>query len=140
MGEVSVLNPNYNRTITLYNRRKAEDSPEKKETWKRTVLTGCFYRSEIRMSQSGMEDSVQNTYTVRIPQSSDYHPYGEWKTDMVGFTISADDIVVPDVCEEEIGTGSAPVLLLKNKPGAFRITAWSDNTSHISGKHYRLGG
>ena len=87
-----------------------------------------------------MEDSAQNTYTVRIPQSPEYHPYEEWKADMDGFTVSVDDIVVPGVCEEEIGTGTAPMLILKNKPGAFRITAFSDNTSHISGKHYRLGG
>lgn len=137
------MNPNYCHTITLYNCLKARDAADKKERWARTVLYGCFYKSSITQTQSDTQVTQQNTYTVRIPQSGDYLPYAEWKDRQTGFTVSEGDIVVHGECEDEI-TGeegqTAAQLLLRHKPEAFRVTAFSDNTSHLMGKHYRLGG
>ena len=99
------MNPNYNQTITVYNRIKGADAEDGKDIWKRTVL-------EIK----GAGNS---------------------------FTLNPGDIVVKDVCMEEI-TGKMPntasELLARQKPEAFQITAFSDNTSHLRGKHYRVGG
>lgn len=137
------MNPNYCHTITLYNCLKARDAADKKEHWTRTVLHGCFYKASITQTQSDTQVTQQNTYTVRIPQSGDYLPYAEWKDSQTGFTASEGDIVVYGECEDEI-TGedgqTAAQLLLRHKPEAFRVTAFSDNTSHLMGKHYRLGG
>lgn len=141
------MNPNYRATITLYNCRKAADSPEKKETWKRTVLYNVFWKAETTVTQSGTQASKSNTYTVRIPQklpvNPEYHPYAEWKENMVGFTVSNGDIVILGECPAEI-TGisgqTAAQVLSRYKPDAFKVTASGDNTGFPMGKHYRLGG
>ena len=41
------MNPNYCDTVTIYNRLKAADSPDKKEHWKKTVLKNCSYNSAM---------------------------------------------------------------------------------------------
>ena len=81
---------------------------------------------------------------ARIPKNPRYLPYAEFIKKPAGcFTVSLDDIVVEGVCREEI-TGidghTATQLLNRNKPNAFKITAFSDNTAFRVGKHYRLGG
>lgn len=142
------MNPNYNQTITLYNCLKAADNPGKKDIWYRTVLEDCFYKAIVSRTESGKEIGMSNTYTVRIPQSVQYKHYYEW----IGlpdtergqyFTVHMDDIVVCDECLDEITgiTGSAATDILRRyKPDAFKITAFSDNTSFIADKHYRIGG
>ena len=59
------------------------------------------------------------------------------------FTFNLGDIVVHGACQEEI-TGTSPntaaEFLERMKPDAFKVTAFSDNTSHICAKHYRVGG
>lgn len=91
---------------------------------------------------------MSNVYTARIPMSDRYLPYDEWikKPDDARkqyFTFSLDDIVVKGECMETI-SGSSPdtaaELLKRHKPEAFVITAFSDNTSHMHSKHYRVGG
>lgn len=120
------MNSNYIHTITLY--RKGQDG-----AWTRTVLHDCFWRSEIARFQSDTKETKTNTYTVRIPLSK----VGP------GFRLSSGDIVVYGECQDQI-TGKSPdtasELLQRNKPDAFKVTAFSDNTSHRLGKHYRLGG
>lgn len=137
------MNPNYIFTITLYNCRKAADSPDKKEHWKRTVLQNCFWKSETAVTQSGTQAAKNNTYTVRIPENVEYHPYNEWKASMIGFTLSNGDIIILGDCSEEI-TGesgqTAAQVLNRQKPNAFKITAVADNTAFPIGKHYRAGG
>lgn len=138
-----IVNPNYVHTITLYNRLKAIDSPDKKERWKKTIIKNCFYKAEIVETQSGTQVTKSNTYTVRIPDTPEYRPYAEWKEDGNGFTVSEDDIVVYGSCTDEV-TGengnTAAQMLLRHKPNAFKIKAFSDNTTHCMGKHYRIGG
>lgn len=142
------MNPNYCHTITLYNCLRARDNPDKKDVWSRTVLQDCFYKASTLQVQNGTEASMTNTYTVRIPQDSKYLPYHKWKgvpLEARGeyFTVSEGDLVIYGECEEVItgDTGNtAPQLLLKYRPDAFKVTSFADNTAHCMAKHYRLGG
>ena len=140
----SAMNPNYIHTITLYNKIKAEDTEDKKERWVRTVIQNCFFKSEIKTTFSGTQANASNTYVARIPQDAKYLPYPEFVKSPKGhFTVSNDDIVIRGECCEEI-TGksgnTAVQVLSRHKPDAFKVTAFSDNTFHRMGKHYRLGG
>lgn len=138
------MNQNYIHTITLYNRIRAADSPDKKEHWKRTVLRDCFWKSVVNTGFSGTEASVRNTYVARIPQDGRYLPYHEFTKSPDGhFTVSQGDIVVHGECSEEISgeTGkTAAQLIERYRQEAFRVTAFSDNTAFPVDKHYRLGG
>lgn len=137
------MNQNYKHTITVYNRIRAADRPDKKEHWQRTVLENCFWKAATN-TVFGTEASVQNTYTVRIPEDDHYLPYAAFCLDPDGhFTASVGDLVVYGTCEDEI-TGesghTAAQVLNRYKPNAFKVTAFSDNTLYPFGKHYRLGG
>lgn len=144
-----MMNPNYNQTITIYNCFRGADNPAgRKDIWQRTVLQNCFYKNVIGQATSGNGIRMENAYTVRIPVSDVYLPYHEWiklsdEKRASYFTCSLRDIVVRGECSEVI-TGTSPCtaaeLVSKNKPDAFVVTAFSDNTSHRCGKHYRLGG
>lgn len=119
------MNPNYVNTVTIFRKQSG--------AWSKTVLHNCFWKSEIKTVQDGTALNKVNTYTVRIPmQVADEN-----------FTVSTGDVVVLGACHEMI-TGKSPdtatEVLQRNKPEAFAITAFSDNTSHLLDKHYRLGG
>ena len=119
-------NPNYVHTITLFS-RQADGS------YKKTVLTGCFWKSAIAVTQNGTQAAQSNVYTVRI--SAEKAPKG--------FGVTLGDIVVHGKCPDKItdAAGSRVAEILnKYKPDAFKVTAFSDNTSHKMDKHYRLGG
>ena len=93
---------------------------------------------------NGTQASVQNTYVVRIPEDDRYLPYAEYKdSPEEHFTASQGDIVIYGECLDEI-TGvsgqTAAQVLNRHKPNAFKVTAFSDNTSFPLAKHYRLGG
>lgn len=144
------MNPNYNQTITIYNcLRAADNSNDTKDVWYRTVLEECFYKNVIgRTEYVDKAPKMESAYTVRIPESEKYRPYHEWvklpdEERSRYFTCSQKDIVIQGECSEEI-TGVSPntasQILSRYKPDAFVVTAFSDNTSHICGKHYRLGG
>lgn len=150
------MNPNYIHTITLYNCLKAKDNQERKDIWQKRVLQNCFFKAEsiviqngTAMSQSGASSAARsNAYTVRIPENERYMPYPRWKTlpeEERGnyFTVSEGDIVVCGECTDEI-TGrdgnTAAQVMLRNKPDAFKVTSFADNTRYIFGKHYRIGG
>ncbi len=138
------MNRNYVHTITLYNRIRAADSPDKKEHWRKTVLHHCFWKSVVNTGFSGTEASVRNAYVTRIPQDECYLPYAEYVKSPDGhFTVSQDDIVILGEIAEEI-TGEnghmAAQVLNRYKPQAFKVMAFSDNTTFPIQKHYRLGG
>lgn len=118
-------NPNYIHTITVF---RCKDG-----AWTRSVFHNCFWKTDIIKIQDGTNASQANTYTVRIPLEAAGG----------GFTVSADDIIVKGDCQDNI-TGKSPntatEVLLRNKPDAFKVTAFSDNTFHRMGKHYRMGG
>ena len=119
------MNPNYNQTITVY--RKTGSA------WSRQVFEKCFWKFGIVMVQNNTEAQQTNTYTVRIP------------LEVAGSNFSAapGDVVVLGECADEI-TGKSPntasEVLRRNKPDAFLVSAYSDNTSYLMAKHYRLGG
>lgn len=97
------------------------------------MLQNCFWKSKIESAQNGTEVNKVNTYTVRIPLS------------IAGkrFVVSNGDIVILGECQDEITMKSpdtATEVLSRNKPDAFIVTAYADNTSHLMDKHYRLGG
>ena len=120
------MNPNYIHTITLYRNQGSE--------WKRSVLRNCFWKSNISVIQNGTNASQVNTYTVRIPEESAGKNFG---------SVSVGDIVVLGDCRDIIATKSpntATEVMLRNKPNAFKVSAFSDNTGHLMDKHYRLGG
>ncbi len=135
------MNQNYIHTITLYNRIQAAD---RKEHWKRTVLHNCFWKAQVNTSFNSTQASVQNTYVVRIPKDDRYLPYAEYKDSPEEyFTASQGDIVIYGECLDEIAGVSgqtAAQVLNRHKPNAFKVTAFSDNTSFPLAKHYRLGG
>ncbi len=144
------MNPNYNKTITLFNCFRAADNPDsKKDIWQKTVLHDCFYKNVMgRTENLSFDPRMSNTYTVRIPESPRYMPYREWihlseEERKKYFTCSQKDIVVKGECQEKL-TGISPdtasELLSRYKPEAFIVTAFSDNTSHREARHYRLGG
>ena len=138
------MNQNYIHTITLYNRIHAVDSEDRKEHWKRTVLHNCFWKAQVNTGFNGTQASVQNTYAVRIPKDDRYLLYAEYKNSPEEhFTVSQGDIVICGECTEEI-TGesgkTAVQVLNRYKPSAFKVTAFSDNTSFPLAQHYPLGG
>lgn len=144
------MNPNYNQTITIYNCLRGEENPDgKKDIWQRTILHNCFYKNVIgRTEYANKASKMDNVYMVRIPVSEKYLPYREWirlpeEKRREFFTCNQKDIVVRGECADEI-TGISPdtasQVLTRNKPDAFVVTAFSDNTSHRMAKHYRLGG
>ncbi len=144
-----VMNPNYNQAVTIYNCFRAEDNPDgKKDVWQRTVLHNCFYKNVIGRTDADKVSKMNNVYTVRIPVSDKYKSYREWirlpeEERREFFTCSLKDIVARGECMDEI-TGNPPdtasQVLSRNKPDAFVVTAFADNTSHRLAKHYRLGG
>lgn len=153
------MNPNYNQTITVYNCLRAKDNADsKRDTWQRTVLHDCFYKNVMGRADSGKSSEgkglyvssseMRSAYTARIPESDSYVSYREWtqleeEKRKGKWTCSVGDIVIKGECKEEI-TGSSPntaaEVLQRYKPDSFKVTAFSDNTTHIAGKHYRLGG
>lgn len=141
------MNPNYCDTVTIYNRLKSSDSPDKKEHWKKTVLKNCSYNSAMIRSPGGNQQTLlqmdsRPEYTVRIPKNNDYRLYHEWKQDQVGFTLSAGDLVIKGHCQEEIdpATNNITAVMRRYAPDAFIISKVVDNTKHLVDKHYRVGG
>lgn len=120
------MNPNYVHTITHYH--KLPDG-----SWTRQVLSNCFFKAVTNVSQVSAQATVSNTYTVRIPLEE----AGS------GYAVSLGDMVVLGECADEVSNTSgnrAAEILRRHKPDAFMVSAFSDNTSHLMDKHYRLGG
>lgn len=136
------MNPNYVHTITLYNCIRAKDIRANKDVWRKTVLRDCFYKASETVVQDGTSASKVSTYTARIPAHDRFLRYPLYcKTPDGYFTVSVGDIVVLGECAEDI-TDEMPAakLLIKHKPDAFIVSTFSDNTGHITGRHYKIGG
>lgn len=137
------MNPNYHTTITLFNCLKLPA----REVWQKTVLQNCFFKTLITRVNDGVSARMAYTYAVRIPASKAYLSYAQWarladEERKQHFTCGLNDIVVCGECVDNI-TGHPPdtaaQVLGRNKPDAFTVTAFSDNSAYIGG-HYRLGG
>ena len=131
------MTPLFRETITLLNRRAAEDSPDGLDTWKKTVLTDCvFVRTTVR-TVSGTDVLLGESVTVRIPESADYRPYPAWREGMQGFTASVGDIVVHGAVEETVTPDN--VRAVAEKYESVTVRSVRDNTGLPLG-HIRLEG
>ena len=130
------MTPLFRETVTLLNRRAAEDG-DGLDVWKKTVLTGCVFVKTTVRSVSGSDVSLGQTVTVRIPESPDYHPYQEWKGGMRGFTASVGDIVVHGKVEEAVTSDN--VRAVAEKYESMTIRSVRDNTGLPLG-HIHLEG
>lgn len=131
------MSPLFRETITVLNCRAAEDSPDGLDTWKKTVLTGCVFVRTTTRSVSGSDVSLGQTITVRIPESSDYRPYQEWKGTMKGFTASLNDIVVHGKVTETVTADN--VRAVAEKYESMTVRSVRDNTGLPLG-HIHLEG
>lgn len=99
---------------------------------KEPVIVECDYLYYEKQARAEVDKITFNRYTKLS------------KEERAGyFTFNIGDIVVKGDCPEEI-TGKTPntasELLNRWKQEAFEVTAFSDNTSHMCEKHYRVGG
>ena len=139
------INPNYCDTVTIYNRVASADN-DGKEGWASTQLENCFFNVRTTVSASEGMFNAEGTYILRIPASTSYKPYQEWKDlkDKAGtFTASKGDLVVLGAVDDTIdGTKGhrASDVLLKYQPDAFKVMSISDNSRYPFGGHYKLGG
>ena len=131
------MTPLFRETITVLNRRAAEDSPDGLDTWKKTVLTGCVFVKTTVRGVSGSDVSLGQTVTVRIPESPNYCPYQEWKANMAGFTASVGDIVVHGKVVETVTPENVRAVAEKYESMAVRSVR--DNTGLPLG-HIHLEG
>ena len=131
------MTPLFKETITLLNRRMAEDSPDGLDAWKKTTLERCVWVKTTARGVSGTDVSLGQTVTVRIPESVDYRPYGTWISDMKGFSASVDDIVIHWRVAEEVTPDNVLDVAAKHESMTVRVVR--DNTGLPLG-HVRLEG
>jgi hypothetical protein len=143
-----MLNPNYNKTITLFNCLKGADNPDGTvDVWYKTVIPESFFKSLMSAVYTGTSSQMVGTYTARIQESIRYKAYAEWcKEPAVTrgnyFTGNVGDIIVLGASLETIGLASPNTyahVLTRNKPNAFKVTAFGDNSGTMQ-PHYRFGG
>lgn len=135
------LIPTFNSTITILNRLKGSDSPDKLDKWHKTILKNCFFTN--KQSDSGTKGLVSSgvKYICRVYKNKDYYAYNEWKINQKGFTFSLDDYIFLGAIEEEnINTNNIVHLVNKYKPDAFQIKFFKDNTKVGFLDHYHLEG
>nr|WP_295278014.1 hypothetical protein [uncultured Blautia sp.] len=99
----------------------------------RELIKGKFLEHDWKDTEGGVILDTSGSAIVLLKKIID------------GFTVSVGDIVVLGECEDDITGASgqtAAQILNRNKPNAFKVTAFSDNTGHFASlsKHYRLGG
>lgn len=131
--------PTWTHTVTVLNKRAARDSADHLDAWKKTVLRDCFWAGEQTQGQSGQEVNEGAAYLLRVPQSGDYQPYREWKTDMEGFTFSPGDYIILGEVAEEITPETVQAVVESRRPDAFEVRLFKDNTVGPL-PHYRLEG
>lgn len=139
MGFPTLQLPTWNDTVTVLNKRDGLDSPDGLDTWKKTVLRGCFWAGQQTQGQSGQEVSGGASYLLRVPQSADYRPYPDWTADMEGFTVSPGDYVILGEAAEEITPETVQGVVERHRPDAFEVRKFKDNTRGPL-PHYRLEG
>jgi len=82
-----------------------------------------------------------------VPASTRYRPYAEWvKLPAASrgqyFTGNIGDVIILGESSETISNASpntATQVIVRNKPNAFKVTAFSDNGGAMQ-RHYRFGG
>lgn len=110
------------------------------DSWKKTVLKDCTWVSEQVMSMEGIKVNLSAKYTVRIPQSSNYKPYHEWKSKMQGFTVSEGDYIIKGTIPYEVTPENVLQIVSSHRPNAFEIRIFKDNTDLGYENHYKVVG
>lgn len=136
--------PTWAHTITVLNKRDGMDSPDHLDTWKKTVLTGCFWAGQQTRGQSGrmstvLEINENASYLLRVPASEDYLPYPEWKEWMRGFTFSPGDYIIRGEVPEEVTPDNVQAVVERYRPDAFEVQKFKPNLDGPM-PHYRMEG
>lgn len=136
--------PTWACTVTVLNKRDGSDSPDHLDTWKKTVLSGCFWAGQQTRGRSGRMSSAVEidegaSYLLRVPQSQEYRPYRDWKDSMEGFTFSPGDYIIRGEVLEEVTPETIWSVVESCRPGAFEVQLFRDNTDGPM-PHYRLEG
>lgn len=136
--------PTWTHTVTVLNKRAGRDSADYLDSWKKTVLTDCFWAGKQTRGQSGRMTSSAEvnegaSYVLRVPRAPEYRPYREWKVDMEGFTFSPGDYIIRGEVAEEITPETVQAVVEKYRPDAFEVQLFKDNTDGPL-PHYRLEG
>ena len=134
--------PYWNDTVTLCSKLAGRDSTTKLDTWKKTVLHGCFFKQVVQHDISGTTVSVGTSSVCRIPKNPAYKPYHEWKEDISdGFSISTGDYIFKGELSEDVNADNITSLYNSHKPNAIQIRAVSDNSDFMGlVEHYRVEG
>ena len=136
--------PTWTHTVTGLNKRAGRDSADYLDSWKKTILTDCFWAGEQTRGQSGRMTSSAEvnegaSFLLRVPRSESYRPYREWKGDMDGFTFAPGDYIILGEVAEEITPETVQAVVESRRPDAFEVQLFKDNTDGPL-PHYRLEG
>lgn len=122
-----------NADITIYNKNLELET--KMDTWKRTVIRGVSFYSDIKVSLDSNGLATADIYKVRIPEEccDGYVPEDKYLGEDGTWTVRNDDYIV-------LGESSLEIERPKDLKGThFRINSWSDNRRG-SLPHIRIGG
>ncbi len=111
----------WNDTVTIFHRVSDETS----EAWKRSVISGAFFKSTVIKTAQGTALSMANSFLVRLPVSAD---------------VQEGDVIVNGKVNDIIeGSFTVAKLLQKYKDHSFRVRHYSDN-SHYNPAHKKCEG
>ncbi len=133
--------PYWDTTITVLSKLSGKDSATKIDTWKKTALHGCFWKSVVQRAISGTSVDVGQSVVCRIPQTAGFKSYREWSQNIAdGFAISPGDYIVRGEIAESIEAATVAAVVQKYRPDAFTVRAVSDNTRFGIIPHIRVEG
>lgn len=95
----------YNRTVTVLNKLKREDSTTGLDVWYKTVLTDAAWYTDSVMTAGGSTTYIGTYITVLIPFHDNYLDYMDWKEtgkQDSNYTMSSGDYVVLGTVTEDI--------------------------------------
>lgn len=129
-------------TVTILNKLDGKDSMTRLDTWKKTVVHGCFFKAQNMRTINGTSASVAQSTICRIPKSENYHPYSVWKNDISdGWTLSPGDYIILGEVAEDVTADNVAAIVSSHKPDAMLVRAVSVNTKlHGMAEHYRAEG
>lgn len=134
--------PTWTDSVTILNKLDGKDSVTKLDTWKKTVVHGCFFKTQAMRTINGMSAAVAQSSVCRIPKSTDYHPYSVWKNDISeGWTLSPGDYIILGEIAEDVTADNVTAVYSKYKPDAMLVRAVSVNMKLMGmAEHYRADG
>lgn len=107
----------YNQKVTILNKLRRADTPEKKEDlWFKTVVTDAAWYTDSARSAGSSSVFIGTYITVLLPFHEEYVPYLEWK-DLNNkdekFTISMGDYIILGEIEEEVTAANVVAVMQK---------------------------